>query len=611
MKRKKQRLRIYTILKYTSIGVFLLGILWFINLLWYKPFFLQLFYERVFWNYGSTHPEFLSKIRYYENYGFNAHNGRLNDISDSYTQGKFQQIIRNFEILNSYPLRNQTQEEQLSSEILDYHLQNRILSQQFRYHNYTIDHISGIQIDFVLLMLNYHPIHTVEDAENYLKRLSLISKKIDHLIESILIREEYSAVPPGPILNKCVIQIQHFSRGENVLYNDFKKKLLQLRNISREARGEYLYEVRKEIEDNLIPAFLRLAKELKKVEEADESRVGIWKLPDGEHFYAFLLETNFIIDQNFANTITDDLLSLAYKEINLAKLKMKKLSKKLRTNNFSMSLLSRYFNNKKIFYENSSHGKSAYLSDIQSILVHYKSRCVSYFDIKNMDNTILVRPMLSLQEHFFPKYMYYSGSLKGDIPAVLYVNCRDMSQHPKYSLHTAIVRYVFPGMHFQLRIQQKNNHLPTFRRAFSSDSFKMGWQLYVLRLACEESIFYNPYSILHAYYLHILQAYQSIIDVKIHNERWSREQAVSFLVEETGLNTSNAEILTDKCIVDPGKAPTALVGYIQIMNLREEAQNALGEKFVLKEFHRAILKNGAIPLLFLDQIIKAYIQENH
>ncbi len=617
MLKTKRQLQPYfwTTVRYLLLIVIVSALGWVINLLWYKPFNINLFYERTFLEYGRERPELLTQIHYYELLGMGGHNSRLNDVSDKQQTKDFEVAIKYFEMLSSYKRAEQNKEQQLSTEILDYYFQDKILHQQFLYHDYAIDHLTGLQVNFPLFMLHYHQINDIKDAENYLKCLSLVSKKIKQTIQGILIREEYRAIPPKAILKQCIEQIRRFIRGgvyENILYHDFKKKLSQLKNISQQARNEYLYDVKGEIEDNVIPAFLNLAKELAKVEAIDAGEVGVSKFDDGEYFYAYLLQKYLTVDQ-LAITVsltTDSLISLAQQQIDLAQREIDKISDQLAMDKDSNVLFDTINTNRFFFYENNNHGKLAYLSDFSRLIKKYKNLSAQYFDIENISDSVHLAFMWDFQERFLPLYTYYPGSLKNTKPAIFYINFYDTWQHAKYTLATAVVRYIFPGLHLQMCIQQQADHLPTFRRAFSFHAFNDGWQLYALKLACEEDMFEDIYSVLFAYYTHIISAYKLIIDIKINKEKWTRKQSIDYLIEQTGLPQRAAKIAVDECIVKPGKAPAALVGYAKIMELRKIAKSNLGKKFMLKDFHRALLKNGSVPLHVIDKAMQEYMQSH-
>lgn len=167
-----------------------------------------------------------------------------------------------------------------------------------------------------------------------------------------------------------------------------------------------------------------------------------------------------------------------------------------------------------------------------------------------------------------------------------------------------------PGHHFQVAIQTELKGVPTFRTVIPFIAYSEGWALYAERLAWELGFYENdPYGNLGRLWSEMYRAVRLVVDTGIHFKRWTREEAIDYMVENSGMSTSGATSEVERYIVLPGQACAYKIGMLKILELREKAKQELGNKFDLREFHNAVLKNGAVPLDILEEIINDYISE--
>lgn len=153
------------------------------------------------------------------------------------------------------------------------------------------------------------------------------------------------------------------------------------------------------------------------------------------------------------------------------------------------------------------------------------------------------------------------------------------------------------------RIQQELRGLPTFRRILPFTAYAEGWALYAEKLARENNLFSDQFSVLGYLASELFRAVRLVVDTGIHYKRWTREEAIEYMINNSCTDYVNAVIEIERYIVMPGQATAYKIGELEILRLREAAQEKLGAAFDIKEFHSAILRNGSVPLKILEKLV--------
>jgi uncharacterized protein (DUF885 family) len=198
--------------------------------------------------------------------------------------------------------------------------------------------------------------------------------------------------------------------------------------------------------------------------------------------------------------------------------------------------------------------------------------------------------------------------MDGTRPGIFYANLRDMGELPRFSMKTIAYHEAVPGHHFQLALALEMKGVPTFRKLSLFQAYGEGWALYAERLAKEAGCYRDdPYGDLGRLSDELLRSVRLVVDTGIHHQRWTREQAIEYMIAHTGTLEASAVSEVERYIVAPGQACAYKIGMIHILELREKAMKALGTRFDLKKFHNVILLEGAMPLELLDQWVEEWI----
>ena len=159
-----------------SLGlIFVGGLIFVINLVWFKPFFINHFYERVFIEFVFESPQTLTTLRLLEQVGINGHNANLDDQSLAFEEKQYQKLLEDVETLNAYAAEDLEGQKLLSMRILKWFLELQVEQNEFRYHSYPLNQLFGVQSNFPSFMDSFHQVATVEDGEHYISRLSPLS----------------------------------------------------------------------------------------------------------------------------------------------------------------------------------------------------------------------------------------------------------------------------------------------------------------------------------------------------------------------------------------------------------------------------------------------------
>jgi uncharacterized protein (DUF885 family) len=203
---------------------------------------------------------------------------------------------------------------------------------------------------------------------------------------------------------------------------------------------------------------------------------------------------------------------------------------------------------------------------------------------------------------------YQSPSADGSRPGIFYVNTYNLKAQPRFGMETLSLHEASPGHHFQRTIQQELEDLPRFRR-FGGDytAFVEGWALYAEYLGKELGLFTDPYQYFGRLNDEQLRAMRLVVDTGLHAKGWSREKAIRYMIDNSTLAESDVVSEVERYIAWPGQALGYKIGDLKIQQLRHEAEKALGPRFDLRDFHREVLCDGAVPLDVLEAKIRRWV----
>jgi uncharacterized protein (DUF885 family) len=222
-------------------------------------------------------------------------------------------------------------------------------------------------------------------------------------------------------------------------------------------------------------------------------------------------------------------------------------------------------------------------------------------------NELEIRPVEPFREKNAAGGSYNPGTPDGSRPGVFYFNTYDLSSRSTSGVETLYLHEGAPGHHFQISLAQENERLPSFMRFGGNTAFVEGWALYAETLGPELGLFNDPYQRFGHLDDEMLRAMRLVVDTGIHAKGWSRQQAIDYMLANSGMGRTDATAEVERYIAIPGQALAYKIGALTIQRLKAKAQQALGARFDPREFHAQVLMTGALPLPVLERKIDDWI----
>ena len=602
-----------TVLKRIGLGSLVLVLLlvalaaheWFAK----KPFFFRAFLDRSVVKMAFESPETLTSLGFLESVGITGHNAELDDDSPEAMDKTFAQVRDLRETLLSYSDADLDENQRISKDIALYLADFALVSEPYRYHNYPLNQLFGVQNGYPSFMQAQHQVHSVGDAENYLSRLQKVKLKFAQTLEGLKIREAKGIIPPKFVIERVLTEMNDFVATpiqDNILYSSFKTKLADT-DISADEQARLLAAAEADIKGYVHPAYQLFIDCFTQLPAKAGTDDGYWALPNGDLAYEQLLKffttTNYTADEIHAkglaevDRIQSEIMTiLAAEGYDISQ-------------GFSVAIEA-LAADPKFYYEDSDAGRAQILVDYQHILDEVNAGLGDAFRIRPEAGMEVVR-IPEFKEKTAPGAYYQQPAIDGSRPGRFYANLYDIKATPKYGMRTLAYHEGIPGHHFQIAVAMELEGMPLIRKMAPFTAYIEGWALYSERLAWELGFQKDPFDNIGRLQAELFRAVRLVVDTGIHHSRWTREQAIDYMKKNTGMSDRDVTAEIERYIVMPGQATAYKVGMMKILELREKAKLALGDKFDLRDFHDVVLKNGAVPLDILETLVDRYIDDKN
>jgi len=594
-------------------GIVLLAIaalaIFLINLIWFRPWSLNLFYEKVFAEVIFSEPELLTQLGLVEQFGITSHNGKLSDESPTHQQMVIDRWKKNLTQLHEYPLDRQPASQKLSTHVLDWFLKDRVEGEKWQWHNYPVNQLFGVQNQYPSFMANTHRLLSPKDCEYYIMRLDALPKKFDQTIESLKVREQKQILPPRFVVEEVLKEMTEFiakPAAENILATSFKTRAVKIDKLNEQQRADLQKRVETEITGQVYPAYQKLIAYFQELLPKTTTDDGVWKLPDGDAFYAYALRSNTTTDMP-----PNEVHELGLREVTRIEGEMRAL---LDANSFAGqpigAAMDKLSKDPRFLYPNDDKGRADAIAEYKRLIDNAVAESKKNLFLTAPKAQIDIRRVEQFKEATAPGAYYQGGAMDGSRPGIFYANLRDMNEVPKWSMPTLAYHEGVPGHHWQISIAQELKGVPQFRKVVPFTAYAEGWALYCEWLAKQVGWYEkDPFGDLGRLRDELFRAVRLVVDTGIHAKHWTRDQAIAYMRDKTGMGEKEVKSEIERYIVAPGQACAYKVGMLKIQELRSRAQQELGNKFDQREFHETLLKNGSLPLEILEEQVNDYIQQ--
>ncbi len=489
-----------------------------------------------------------------------------------------------------------SRDERVSAELMRWQLETLVEGEAYEDYRFPLDQFNGPNVSLVNTLTVQHPMRTSDDARNYVARLGQVRPRMEEAIAEAERLATKRMIPPRFILRSTIAQMQQFigtPPARNPFVTMFAERSAAIDGLGRDERDSLSAAAERIVAEEVYPAWRKAIALLQAVEPAATDDAGLWRLPGGGKAYAFDL-------RRFTTTKLppEEIHQIGLREVARIEGEMEKVFARLGRPQGTLKQRTDALE-RQLAYPNNDDGRAAIMADIERILRDAEKRSAALF-AETPKAPVIARP--------YPPFRWATAAASysfpapdGSRPGTFQIPLR-RSQLTRYGLRSLVYHETVPGHHFQIALEQENPALPRFRqlRAYGFISaYGEGWALYAERLAAEAGWYDDdPEGLLGQLAAELFRARRLVVDTGLHAKRWTREQAIAY-----GIGPSEVE----RYVVFAGQACSYKIGQLKILELRDRARAALGERYSPKDFHRAVLGTGTVPLQLLEHEIDAYI----
>ena len=506
----------------------------------------------------------------------------------------------------------------ISYDLWEYQLAAAEAASQFRLNGYVFEQMNAIHSFFPQLLIAFHSVEDADDMQAYVSRIEATEVALDQLIT---LSQEAAAAGVRPprfafesVIDSAsqIISGAPFNEGEDsAIWADAQQKIatLQETEIINQAQADALKNAtRVALLDHWQPAYQRLiAWQQEDIVNTSETSQGVAALPDGEAYY-----NERLANQTTTNLTADEIHQIGLNEVARLKAEMEVIKNNVGFEGDLKAFFAMLRDSKddqRHYYPDTDEGRQAYIDDATAAIENIKIKLASYFGLLPKAD-LEVRRVEPFREQPGAAQHYFPGTPDGSRPGIYYAHLSDMTAMPKGELEVIAYHEGLPGHHMQIAIQQELENVPTFRTQAGFTAYSEGWGLYSELLAKEmEGTYTDPYSDFGRLGSEIWRAIRLVLDTGLHAKGWTEEQAVQYFLDNSAITEAQARSEVQRYMVLPGQATSYKIGMLKILELREKAEQALGDKFDIRGFHDAVLGGGAVPLSVLEAMIDQWIAE--
>ncbi|HJS16783.1 MAG TPA: DUF885 domain-containing protein [Rheinheimera sp.] len=472
---------------------------------------------------------------------------------------------------------------------------------------FVVNQINGPTIDMAGALQNSHPVSNEQDAKNYLSRLEKFGAALKAVEQRFVSDAATGWIAPKVLLEKSLAILDGYASGEvteHVLYKDFAKKLDGLKDLTPEAKQQYLTSAALLVQKQVQTGYQQLATAVRA--ELPKARIesGIWAQPDGDKFYAYSVK-----QLGDTDLTPEQIHQIGLDEVARISQEMDSILKSEGYKDGTVGARMTALNGEARFlYEDSDAGRQQVLDDLNKYIAEINLRMPELFATKPPYPVEVRRIPVEIQDSAAGG-QYSSPAIDGSKPGIYWINLRDIKANAKFDLKTLTYHEANPGHHWQVALNLAQEHLPLLRRVAPYNSYVEGWALYSELVAKEMGMYKDdPFGDLGRLKAELFRSVRLVVDTGMHAKKWTREQAIAYMAETTGTTESDVVSEIERYMAWPGQALGYKLGMLKIVELRSYAKEQLGDKFDIKAFHDLVLLGGAVPMSVLDTKVKNWVE---
>ena len=535
-------------------------------------------------------PEFASTI------GDKRYDDQLTDYSvaaynDTLQRGR-EYLLR----LGSIDTAGMSDQEVLSKELMVRELVTQQEADEFKPWEMPMTQFAGIHIELPELVPQLS-FDNATDFDDYASRLSKVPVAFNQIMDNAMAGIEDGRVPPKYLLEKVLVQVNAIAtqKPEDTPFALPLKKFPA--GIDAAEQTRIRAEVLGAIRTKVLPSYVRLALFLTKTYiPAGRSDPGIWAIPDGDKYYAFLVKQSTTTDLTPAQ-----IHQIGLDEVKRDEAEMLVIAQKLGFKDVA-ALRASIPNNPKLHAQSTEQLIGLYSHYIDQM----RPKLPELFG-HLPKAPLVVEPVPAYMQQDQTQAYYEQGSPDGKRPGMVRVNFYKFQDRLLTNVESISYHEGIPGHHLQISIAQELTGLPAFRHYTYYTAYTEGWAMYSERLGKDVGFYQDPYSDYGRLEADEWRAIRLVVDTGVHSMHWTREQMLDYFRAHSSMDETNIEAEVDRYIAWPAQALGYKIGQMEILKLRAEAQQALGPKFDIRAFDDEVVDSGALPMDLLEQRVDAWI----
>jgi uncharacterized protein (DUF885 family) len=475
------------------------------------------------------------------------------------------------------------------------------LDQNWAYRNapYVVSQNTGAFLEIPSMLDDRHTVETPADAQAYLSRMEAYAGQLDGETTRLKSAAAQGVIAPDFLLDQAIKQLD-IARGGSIADWSLVRSLAKR---TKQAPGDFGNEAEKIAKDKVKPALDRQFAELSSHRQHATGDAGVWKLPQGDAYYAWALSAG-----TTTKLTPDEIHQMGQEELRALQSQMDTILKGMGltagTVGERMVGLSKQ---KRFQFPEGDEGRKQIMAYLEGRIADIRKRLPRAFATL-VPGRLEIKRMPPEVEPGAPGAYGGAGTIDGKVPGRFWINLQSTSRHNRFSLPTLAYHESIPGHVWQGEYTFK---LPLARSLLAFNAYTEGWALYAEQLADELGVYENdPVGRLGYLQSIAFRACRLVVDTGLHAKRWTRQQAIQWFATTNGSGLEEVSSEVDRYCAWPGQACGYKVGHSEINRLRTEAKTALGDKFDLRRFDDAVVKGGDVPMVVLARNITAFIKQH-
>ena len=575
---------------------------------WFTPVGLNNYVNKITLQLALDSPQILTSLGLIDNTLLDFHSGKLDDQTKEAEKRSLEKLKKARAGLDRYGPDGLSGQELLTWKITAWFFDDLIRQAEFEYSGYRINQISGVTVNTPQFLTDVHVIKNEQSVERYLSRLREFGRVLREARERVEDDRANGVIPPDFVIDQSLLGMRRFiedAPSNNPLVTTLEPKLGSIENLSDEQRSNYLQRAEELVRTEVVPGYEAMIALFKTMREEATHDAGIWRLPQGEAIYTAALRSNTTTDMS-----AEEIHTLGLVEVTRLEQQMLSI---LDAQGFTRGTLAERIAalnaDPAQIFENTDDGRRQMIDFLKEIDSRIMAKAPDYFATIPPQPLEIVR-VPPFSQDSAPGGYYNPPALDGSRPGRFYINQKNTADNPRWTLATLMVHEGSPGHHFQLSAAQLIEGVPLLRKILPFNAYAEGWALYAERVAKIDIGIYDedPLSDLGRLQAEMFRAVRLVVDTGMHDKRWSREEAITYMIEKTGMTEAEVTREIERYVVWPGQATGYKVGQLAMLKMRERAEQALGDQFDIKGFHEVLLMNGAMPLETLDSLVTEWIE---